>query len=310
MDQSGLISAAHKRDEPVSQKQRIIIQNNYGQKLVGVLHETGSVELVILCHGFRCSKESSIITNLATVLEKEGISAFRFDFSGNGMCSHGLLFPYKGTAVMLLRLQEIKVESEGSFQYGNYGGETDDLHAVVLHFSRLKRLITAILGHSKGGDVVLLYASRFPDVHTVINVSGRFYMERGIEDRLGKDFMERIKKDGFIDVWHKTGKVAYRVTKESLMDRLNTDMHAASLSIKRDCRVLTIHGSMDEIVPIEDALEFSKIIPNHKLHMVERADHAYSSHQDDLASIVSDFIKTGLQQDKDVPNHVQLPKGR
>ncbi|XP_010262103.1 PREDICTED: uncharacterized protein LOC104600705 isoform X2 [Nelumbo nucifera] len=285
MDQSGLISAAHKRDEPVSQKQRIIIQNNYGQKLVGVLHETGSVELVILCHGFRCSKESSIITNLATVLEKEGISAFRFDFSGNG-------------------------ESEGSFQYGNYGGETDDLHAVVLHFSRLKRLITAILGHSKGGDVVLLYASRFPDVHTVINVSGRFYMERGIEDRLGKDFMERIKKDGFIDVWHKTGKVAYRVTKESLMDRLNTDMHAASLSIKRDCRVLTIHGSMDEIVPIEDALEFSKIIPNHKLHMVERADHAYSSHQDDLASIVSDFIKTGLQQDKDVPNHVQLPKGR
>nr|DAD44416.1 TPA_asm: hypothetical protein HUJ06_002646 [Nelumbo nucifera] len=309
MDQSGLISAAHKRDEPgnmvrlckqdmtviwcishqygssLSQKQRIIIQNNYGQKLVGVLHETGSVELVILCHGFRCSKESSIITNLATVLEKEGISAFRFDFSGNG-------------------------ESEGSFQYGNYGGETDDLHAVVLHFSRLKRLITAILGHSKGGDVVLLYASRFPDVHTVINVSGRFYMERGIEDRLGKDFMERIKKDGFIDVWHKTGKVAYRVTKESLMDRLNTDMHAASLSIKRDCRVLTIHGSMDEIVPIEDALEFSKIIPNHKLHMVERADHAYSSHQDDLASIVSDFIKTGLQQDKDVPNHVQLPKGR
>lgn len=38
------------------QQQRIIIQNKYGEKLVGVLHETGSIELVILCHGFRSSK--------------------------------------------------------------------------------------------------------------------------------------------------------------------------------------------------------------------------------------------------------------
>lgn len=40
----------------VIQRQRIIIQNSYGEKLVGVLHETGSLELVILCHGFRSSK--------------------------------------------------------------------------------------------------------------------------------------------------------------------------------------------------------------------------------------------------------------
>ncbi len=37
-------------------QQKVIIPNKYGEKLVGILHETGSVESVILCHGFRSSK--------------------------------------------------------------------------------------------------------------------------------------------------------------------------------------------------------------------------------------------------------------
>lgn len=53
--------------------------------------------------------------------------------------------------------------------------------------------------------MVLLYASKFHDIHTVVNVSGRYNLERGIEDRLGKDFLQRIKKDGFIDVKTRTG---------------------------------------------------------------------------------------------------------
>lgn len=41
-------------------------------------------------------------------------------------------------------------ESEGSFQYGNYRREADDLRAVVEHFHEEKRFIAAIVGHSKG----------------------------------------------------------------------------------------------------------------------------------------------------------------
>lgn len=37
--------------------QRIIIPNKHGEKLVGTLHESGTpTDIVILCHGFRCSK--------------------------------------------------------------------------------------------------------------------------------------------------------------------------------------------------------------------------------------------------------------
>lgn len=56
-------------------------------------------------------------------------------------------------------------------------------------------------------------------------------------------------------------------------------------------RVLTVHGSEDEIIPVEDAFEFAKVIPNHKLHIVEGANHCYAAHQEVLASVVVDFIK-------------------
>ena len=65
-------------------------------------------------------------------------------------------------------------------------------------------------------------------------------------------------------------------------------------------RVLTVHGSMDKIVPVEDAMEFAKFIPNHKLHIIEGADHEYTSNQDELASIVVDFVKTRFCQGRDV----------
>ncbi|XAR53444.1 Feruloyl esterase [Bertholletia excelsa] len=255
----------------VTQQQKIIIQNSHGEKLVGTLHETGSGEIVVLCHGFRSTKEHYTMVNLAVALEKEGICAFRFDFSGNG-------------------------ESEGSFEFGNYWREVEDLRAVVQHLNGAGRVISAILGHSKGGNVVLLYASKYHDIHTVVNVSGRYKLERGIEERMGKEFFEKIKKDGYFDVKSKSGKLYYRVTEESLMDRLNTNMGEACLQIDQKCRVLTVHGSADEIVPVEDATDFAKVIPDHKLHIVEGANHAYTSHQPELASAVLPFIKAAHQQ--------------
>ncbi|XP_061965233.1 uncharacterized protein LOC133689392 isoform X2 [Populus nigra] len=258
------------------QQRRVVIENNHGEKLSGILHETGSKQLVIVCHGFQSSKERIPMVNLAAALEKEGISAFRFDFAGNG-------------------------ESEGSFQYGNYRREAEDLRAVVQHFRGENRVISAVIGHSKGGNVVLLYASKYNDVHTVVNISGRFNLEKGMEGRLGKDFLLRLKEHGYIDVFNRKGKFEYRVTEESLKDRLTTDIHAVCLLIQQECRVLTVHGSMDKFVPAEDALEFAKFIPNHKLHIIKGANHEYTSHQGELTSVVLDFLRENFNAEKDMP---------
>nr|GFA06195.1 alpha/beta hydrolase fold protein [Tanacetum cinerariifolium] len=268
---TAISAAVNHQQNPGSKQQKIIIQNKCAEKLVGILHETGSKEIVILCHGFQGTKEYSMMVELANALEKQGISAFRFDFSGNG-------------------------ESEGTFEFGNYRKEVNDLHAVVQHFTATNRVISAILGHSKAGNVVVLYASLHHDIPTVVHVSGRYKMDRGIEERLGKDYLERAKKDGFIDIKTKTGEVSFRVTEESLLERLNTNMHEAGLNIDQDCKVLTIHGSEDEIIPVEDGLEFAKIIPNHKLHIIEGADHCYNKHREELVSTVLAFIKENLHR--------------
>lgn len=59
-----------------------------------------------------------------------------------------------------------------------------------------------------GGNAVVLYAAKYDEVFKVVNISGRFDLERGIEGRLGKDFLQRIKQDGYIDVKSKRGKLS------------------------------------------------------------------------------------------------------
>ncbi|KAG8086223.1 hypothetical protein GUJ93_ZPchr0010g10412 [Zizania palustris] len=251
----------------VALQMRVRISNKLGENLVGLLHRACSNKLVILCHGFRATKDYSILVDLASALTREGVNAFRFDFAGNG-------------------------ESEGEFQYGNYRKEANDLRSVVSYFTEQKYNIISIAGHSKGGNAVLLYASMYHDVPIVVNISGRFALERGIDERLGKKFMQRIKKDGYIDVRNRKGEFEYRVTEESLHDRLSTDTLLSSRSISKHCRVLTIHGSKDEMVPVEDALMFAANIPNHKLHIIAEANHRYTGHEKELTTLVLDFIKS------------------
>ncbi|KAH1216299.1 hypothetical protein GmHk_13G037233 [Glycine max] len=254
------------------QQQKFIIPNKYGYKLVGILHESGTKEIVLLCHGGRASKENFIMTNLAAALENAGISSFRFDFTGNG-------------------------ESEGSFEIGGFWREADDIHAVAQHFQEANRTVIAIVGHSKGANAALLYASKYHDIKTIVNLSGCHDLKVGLENRFGKDFLERLRKEGFIEFKAESG-INYRVTEESLTDRLNIIMLEECLHIDKKCRFFTVHGSADIQIPVVAAHELAKILPNHKLHIIEGADHVYTDHQAELASVVLNFIKETLKLDK------------
>ncbi|KAF3674218.1 beta-fructofuranosidase, insoluble isoenzyme CWINV6 [Capsicum annuum] len=43
-----------------TQHKRVTVHNSHGEELVGVLHETNSLELVIICHGFKSSKSGRV----------------------------------------------------------------------------------------------------------------------------------------------------------------------------------------------------------------------------------------------------------
>ncbi len=49
-------------------------------------------------------------------------------------------------------------------------------------------------GHSKGGDDVILYACQHDgDIPLIVNISGRYWLDRGMTDRFGKDFMQKLE---------------------------------------------------------------------------------------------------------------------
>ncbi|KAG2495674.1 hypothetical protein HYH03_006274 [Edaphochlamys debaryana] len=158
----------------------------------------------------------------ASALASGGKSSLRFDFAGNR-------------------------KSQGSFSFGNYWREVEDLRAAVLFVRQVvKENVYAIVGHSKGGNVVLLYGSKYDDVQHIVNIAGRGVMDRGIKERFGADILERLAKSGSVEQKVKAGggrTVTYSLTKQAVDERMSLDMLGAAKNITAE--VLTIYGTAD-----------------------------------------------------------------
>lgn len=61
------------------------------------------------------------------------------------------------------------------------------------------------------------------------------------------------------------------------------------------CRVLTVHGTADVDVALEEAYEIGKCISDHQLQIVDGADHTYFSRLDELAAAVVTFANQCVQ---------------
>jgi len=239
-------------------------------KLVGILNDAKSDGVVILCHGYCGSKEGFVYPQLAKALALKKISSLRFDFSGNG-------------------------ESEGAFEFGNYYQEVSDLRAAVEYVrTTLRRKVAAVVGHSKGGNVVLLYAAQYDDVPLVVNVAGRFRMREGIRERFGEELLARVEKLGQVQMTARTdtgATITWLLTKQSVEERRALDMEAAARRISLS-EVLTVHGTADTTIPPADAELFSRCIRQHVLYLVEGADHNFrqAAHADQLVRKVVEYI--------------------
>jgi dienelactone hydrolase len=120
--------------------------------------------------------------------------------------------------------------------------QVEDLRAVVQHVRGLGRDVTALVGHSKAGSVVLLYGAQYNDVRCIVNVAGRFDMRKGIDQRLGAEGLAALAATG---VWMQRDHLGpYAVTRESVEERRSTDM---SVARNIQAAVLTVHGTADEV---------------------------------------------------------------
>eukprot|EP00744_Colponema_vietnamica_P019702 GILI01027903.1.p1 GENE.GILI01027903.1~~GILI01027903.1.p1 ORF type:complete len:257 (-),score=63.95 GILI01027903.1:68-838(-) len=245
-------------------------RNQDGLKLVGKLFKPASYSapdgqkerIVVICHGYLCTKDKGFIPQLAEALD---VPTFRFDFSGNG-------------------------ESEGEFKFANYMGEAEDLRSAVEMLRNIGYDVCAVVGHSKGAGVVLLYAAKYDDVPVVVNIAGRFHMSAGIRERYSPEDLALLDTQGFFTFSFSANSPRFTITKDQMDERLNLDMSQVA-AISRS-KVYTFHGTKDVTIPCADAEEFRRVIKQelHTVTIVQGADHNFKNKEAILFQGIRDVV--------------------
>ena len=226
---------------------RVNFFNNRHQKLVGILEENSKDKIVIICHGFAGNKNRNFIHLLDDYLIKNNFSVLIFDFTGNG-------------------------ESEGEFSDGTYTQEIDDLGKAVDFVEKIGYKKICLMGHSMGGAVSILRASRDKRVNCLISIASpgedKFRFRKKYVNTEEK--RKQLDKQGYV-IMEKNNK---RLTKEFLDDAEKKDLKEAVQKIK--IPFLMIHGEDDETVPLHEAKELYKDANEPKaLEIISHADHCF-----------------------------------
>ena len=144
-------------------EKRLNFRNEHGENLVGILVQTDSRDLVLLCHGFMANKDMCHFPLVASTLAERGLSSFRFD---HPCCWNG------------------ESERKGEFLIGNHEEEVEDMKCAVRFLRSQGWSVVCLLGHSKGGTNALMYAATVGDFPSIINLSGRYFVREGLLQRV------------------------------------------------------------------------------------------------------------------------------
>ncbi|KAF4653773.1 hypothetical protein FOL46_009012, partial [Perkinsus olseni] len=155
-----------------------------------------------------------------------GVCSFRFDFSGNG-------------------------DSAGEWDCGDYHQEVLEIDAAVRMLRDDEGLKTiCLVGHSKGGTVVSMYAGAnevATRVPLIVSISGRFDLSAKPDDRFSASDVESLETVGYCDTVR--GQKTFRWRKESLQRMSAIDMIpiVQNCSRKEDVSMLFIHAEGDDV---------------------------------------------------------------
>lgn len=226
-------------------------------------------QIVIFCHGYKGYKDWGAWNLVAKEFAKQDIFFIKISFSHNG-----------GT-----KEQPIDFPDLEAFGNNNFTKELDDLDSVinwVLQNDSIENEINSkqitLIGHSRGGGIVLVKASednRITKVSTWAGVS---------------DFGSRFPEGDQLNIWKKNN-VAY-ITNARTNQQMphyyqfylnfkenETRLHIKSAVNKLNIPYLVVHGSNDESVLVNEANDLFSWNPKNNLHIVEKSDHSFGSKQ-------------------------------
>lgn len=250
--------------------QNIIIQGKHNKPiLVDVFYQETNQpkKVVIFCHGYKGFKDWGAWNLMAESFANAGFFFIKFNFSHNG-----------GTAENPIDFPDLD-----AFGNNNYTKELDDLETVIDWIStnsdfksEVNKDAISLIGHSRGGGIVLLKANEDTRIKKVITLAGVC------------DFEKRTATIGNLEQWKKEGVkyVENGRTKQQMphfyqfyedfiknKERFNVKKATQNLHIPQ----LIIHGDADTSVSINEAENLHQWNPKSDYQIIENANHVFNT---------------------------------
>ena len=222
--------------------------------------------VVLGCHGFKGFKDWGFWPVFGRYLAERGIALITFNFSGSGVGDQG------GQFTELDR-----------FEGDTVSKSLDDLGTVIgaacsrelpLGGADVRRL--GILGHSRGGGLAILRASRDPRVRALVAWAAVSDFHRYTEEQVAS-----WREQGFLQVVNsRTGQIL-KLGLDYLDDlEENGDLLSPTAAIRSlEVPCLLIHGSRDETVSPDDAqrLQRASAPGTSALEIIPGAGHTFEA---------------------------------
>lgn len=198
----------------------------------------------------------------------------------------------KNYNILIVDLPGFGLSSEPTYSWSVYD-YADAINALVKH---LKLKNVSLIGHSFGGKVALVYASKY-EVDKLIVLASPFtknVQELSLKTKTLKLMMKVPVLKQIGNVMKKyIGSTDYKnatdMMRNVLVNTVNTDV---SLDVKNiNCPTLIIWGTNDTAVNISRAYELEKLIKDSAVIKFEGATHyAYLEHLDECVKILKSFF--------------------
>ena len=230
------------------------IRNNQGERIDFTFHhgKPGAREIVLIGHGVTGNKDRPFVVALAEGLAKAGITALRFSFSGNGA-------------------------SAGKFTQSTVSKEVEDLGAVI---NAVQDKSICYVGHSMGGAVGVLRAAKDPRIKGLISLAGMVHTKAFADREFG------MVKPGEGFMWDDTNCPLSQEYMDD-MARIGSVLDEAP---KIKVPWLLLHGTEDDVVPIQESCEiFARANEPKQFVELRGANHVFAGEH--TAPMVSEVVK-------------------
>lgn len=232
--------------------------------LAAAIHypENKTDKLAILCPGYLDSKDYRGLVGLAETLEEQGYTVVRFEPTGTWK-SEGDISDY----TISQYLEDVKNVLEYMLSQTNY-----------------KQILLG--GHSRGGQVSILYAARDSRISIVLGImpsSGPIQGQRREEwEKAGVSISQRDLPND------KNKTIEFRVPFNHVLDRDQYDAVGDAKKIK--VPIILIAGELDDLVPPDEVKEiYNNTNEPKKFLVIPNIGHNYR-HNDNEVKIVNEKI--------------------